>query len=502
MRQKASIFYNAMLLTAVHLLLRLAGTSFQVYLSGRIGAAGIGLLQLTMSVGNFALVAGMAGIRTASMYLTAEELGRRKECHIPSVLSGCIHYSLLISGSVAGVLFLFAPELAPALISEPAVTGSLRLFAGFLPVCCLNGVMTGYFTAAGKIRMLAAVEVLEQLFSMTVTLALLAFYAGTSSAGACESVIAGSGAGACLTLLCLLILRLKEQSTPDKPVTVRKKLLSTAVPLAMADLLKTGISTTEHLMVPRRLSLNPATADPLAAFGLLSGMVFPVLMFPACILFGLADLLIPELARASAEGSRGRVRYLVQRSLKVSILYGLFFGGIMALTAGPLCLKLFGSTEAGLWLARYALMVPMLYCDLTVDAMTKGLGQQKLCVCYNIISSGLDVLLLYFLLPRYGMRGYYLSFLITHGLNFLLSLGTLVRITGIRISGSRCILGGISAFAALVLSSFAPGTAVRLISYPLVLGTVLWSFGILGREDLKWFRGLWSGIRKKDPVTL
>ena len=31
------------------LLLRLVGTSFQVYISGRIGAAGVGLLQLTMS---------------------------------------------------------------------------------------------------------------------------------------------------------------------------------------------------------------------------------------------------------------------------------------------------------------------------------------------------------------------------------------------------------------------------------------------------------------------
>ena len=50
-----TIFRSAIALTMVNLLLRFAGTSFQVYLSGRIGAAGIGLLQLTMSVGSLAI---------------------------------------------------------------------------------------------------------------------------------------------------------------------------------------------------------------------------------------------------------------------------------------------------------------------------------------------------------------------------------------------------------------------------------------------------------------
>ena len=90
-----------MLLTGVNLLLRLVGTGFQVYLSGRIGAAGIGLLQLVMSVNSLALVAGMAGIRTGSMYLSAEELGRKRPQHVTWVLSGCFLYSICFSGIVS-----------------------------------------------------------------------------------------------------------------------------------------------------------------------------------------------------------------------------------------------------------------------------------------------------------------------------------------------------------------------------------------------------------------
>jgi O-antigen/teichoic acid export membrane protein len=42
-KKGSSIVRGTLLLTAANLLLRLAGMAFQVYLSGRIGAAGIGL---------------------------------------------------------------------------------------------------------------------------------------------------------------------------------------------------------------------------------------------------------------------------------------------------------------------------------------------------------------------------------------------------------------------------------------------------------------------------
>ena len=129
MTPKRSMFYSTMLLTAVHLLLRLIGTSFQVYLSGKIGAEGIGLLQLTLSAGTFAMVAGIAGIRTSAMYLTAEELGRKHPENIPWVLSGCIRYALITGGTVALLLTAFAPWIASELIGKETAVHSLRLYA-------------------------------------------------------------------------------------------------------------------------------------------------------------------------------------------------------------------------------------------------------------------------------------------------------------------------------------------------------------------------------------
>ena len=490
MARKLPIFYSALLLTLVNLVLRFAGTSFQVYLSGQIGAAGIGLLQLVMSVNGFAAVAGIAGIRTAAMYLTAEELGKKRPEYVRSVLSGCFLYSILFSGTASAILYFCAPFIAEQWLGNLHTLHALRLFACFLPAICLANVMTGYFTAANRIGTLATVEVLEQILSMVITLVSLKYWAGEDPVRACLSVIFGSCSAACLTFLCLLFLYYMEKLPAGRHLPMAHRLADTALPLALADVTKSGINTAENLMVPKRLTLNRQTADPLAAFGALSGMVFPVLMFPACILFGLAELLIPELARCAAAGSQERISYLVHKSLRIAMLYGILFGGLEFLLADTLCMGLYKNQEAAEYLKLYSLLIPMLYCDAITDAMTKGLGRQKICVRYNILTSALDVLFLWILLPKYGMAGYFVSFTVTHAINFLLSLRLLMKTTKEHIPFHVPMLSAAAALTAIWGAAFFREPVSRGLAYMMLLGSLLCLMGITGKEDLLWLRGL------------
>lgn len=490
MPRKLPIFYSALLLTGVNLLLRMVATSFQVYISGCIGAAGVGLLQLVLSVGALAMTAGMAGIRTATMYLTAEELGKKSPGTVRYVLSGCFLYSIIASAAVAAALYIFAPFLADTWIGNPQTVSAIRLYACFVPVNCLCGVMTGYFTAANRIGTLAAVEVAEQLFSMALTMTVLKLWAGNDPARACESIVFGSGFTGCLTLITLVILRIGEKPPTAPRINPSKRLLNAAVPLALADDLKAGISTLENLMVPKRLALHPGLANPLAAFGAVCGMVFPILMFPAAIIFGLAELLIPELARCAAAGSKTRIRYLVKRSLKAVLIYGCLFCGLEFLLGDALCLQLYKNAEAGKFLKLYALLIPMLYCDAITDAMTKGLGQQKACVRYNIITSAMDVLFLFFLLPKYAMTGYFISFFITHLVNFALSFRRLLKITGPVITPAPVLLCLIATGSSIFIASHLYQPVLRAAGFAVVLFCLLFLMQVLKKEDISWLKGL------------
>ncbi|MBR4972733.1 MAG: polysaccharide biosynthesis C-terminal domain-containing protein [Oscillospiraceae bacterium] len=498
MGRRLPIFYNALMLTGVNLLLRFISTSFQVFLSGRIGAAGIGLLQLVMSVASMTMTAGMAGIRTTAMYLTAEELGKARAQNVTWVLSACFLYSLVFSGGVGALVYGFAPNIAQNWIGDLRTVGAIRLFAAFLPVNCFVGVMVGYFTAAGRIATLAAVEVAEQVCSMAVTTLALLWWAGEHTACACLSVVLGSCLGGVLTLSCLMILRLRERADTGPRISVARRLTETALPLAVADDLKVGINTVENLMVPKRLSLF--TTDALAQFGMVSGMVFPVMMFPAAILYGLADLLIPELARCNAAGSPNRIRYLARRSLRVALLYGIGCGGVLFALSDILCQWLYKNSEAGQYLACYALLVPMLYCDAIIDAMNKGLGLQKICVRVNIFTAALDVLGLYVLLPRFGMWGYFASFFATHLINAGWSLWLLLRKTGLRMPLRVPVLVGLSIAVSVLLAKMLHNPAGKTAVFLLAVYSILWLAGVIYIEDLQWLRNIISLQKKSDNL--
>ena len=488
MRRKLPIFYSALMLTGVNLLLRFAGTAFQVFISSRIGAAGVGLLQLVLSVGGLSMTAGIAGVRTATMYLVAEELGKKRPQNTPWVLSGCLLYSIVCSGAIAALLYYFAPGIASEWVGDARTLGAIRLLAAFLPVSCLCGVFSGYFIAANRVGLLAAVEVAEQLLSMAVTASALVFWAYSDPGKACQAVVLGSSAGAMLTLISLTFLRIKEKPKAGPKVPVARRLMDTALPLALADDLKAGISTLENLMVPKRLALY--TAGSLALFGTVCGMVFPILMFPAAILFGLTELLIPEMARCNAAGSNVRVHYLMHRSLRLALIYGTLCSGILYLTAPELCLSLYKSSEAGTYLRWFAPLTVMLYCDIVTDAMIKGLGQQKVSVRYNIITSAMDVVLLFILLPKFGIKGYFISFLVTHALNFYLSLRRLLKITERKIDLPAAIITMTCAVAGVGICGAVPSPWLRCLAFGAVFFSMLFLIRILGREDLQWLKGL------------
>lgn len=448
------MFYGTLLLTGANLALRLAGMSFQVYLSGRIGAAGVGLLQLVLSVRMLAFTLGSAGARTCALYLSAEALGRRRS--VRPALRGCAGYCLLFALPAAAGLWALAPRIASGWIGDAAAEPALRAFALFLPVGCLNGVMTGLFTAAGRLRTLVAVEFLEQGCAVAVTFALLSRRGGGD--WACLSVALGSSAASAVSLGALWLLRREGSPLGREDRPPWRRVARMGLPVGLADDLRAGLGTVENLIIPRRLALYAGTVNAMADYGVLHGMVFPVLMFPAAILAALADLLVAEFSRCARRPGQVRVRYLARRGLRVAWLFGLGAGGTVFALARPLGELLYHSDAAGACLRLYAPLIPVLYLDIVVDAMCKGLGQQSANARYNLLTNLLDVALLWLLLPRFGMGGYYFSFAASHLTNFALSLRRL---------GRSVELGPLG---------------------PLVRGP--------GRRDLRWLRGLLGGGRR------
>ncbi len=493
MAKRSSILGGALLLTAVNLLLRLISIGFNVFLTDRIGAAGLGLLQLIFTVGMFAMLAGTGGIRVASMCLAAEEFGHRRSGGVRLAMRTCLRWGLIVSSAAGIALFFLSAPIAAVFLRDLRAAPALRVMGLFLPFSCLCGIMTGYFTACSRIRQMVGVEIAERLLSVLLTASMLIFWAKDDLARACCAILLGSGLGSVFDFVLLFFLyRRQTRSDPiaGGRTALRRRLIRLCVPLALNDILRAGLTTAEQLLIPFGLARCGGAERAMADYGTIHAMVFPVLMFPAAVLYAVSDLLVPELSRCRAMGRSLRIIDLTDKCLRMTALFAAATAGFFFLNADALGQAVYGSRDAGYYLRCFAPAVLMLYLDAITDGMLKGLAQQVCCVRYNTVTSLLDVLLLFALLPRWGIGGYLFSFAVTHAINLFLSLRRLLLTSGYQPRFSDFLRPLLCLLCAALPSAALPGAVTRSVVFFLLLGGFFLLFDALSARDRQWLRGI------------
>lgn len=426
------LIVNTALMTSASLLMRCIAMGFQGYLSGRIGAAGIGLYQLVMSVELLASTFAISGIRFAVTRLVSEELGMGRAGGVHGAMVRSALYALIFGSAAMLLLTRFAEPVGFLWIGDARTVLSLRILAFGLPCLALSSVISGYFTACGRIWKPSLVHLIEQC-AVVVFVALFLERAPEGDIElSCAAVCAGVTASDILSLALMLAFylgdRRKYGSRTGESIRLTGRMLSVALPLAVSAYARSALSTLEHLLVPRGFRKSGLSADAaLAGYGVIQGMAMPVLSFPSCLLSSLAENVIPELTGAQVRGEREKIRREVRSLLTMSLLFAIAVAFALFVTSDFIGSALFASSEAGKYIRLLAPLIPAMYVDMVVDGCLKGLGQQVWSMGINILDAGLGVLLVYTLLPIGALDAYIGIIYFNELLNLALSAARLRR---------------------------------------------------------------------------
>ena len=199
--------------------------------------------------------------------------------------------------------------------------------------------------------------------------------------------------------------------------------------------MRSALVTVEHILIPVGLAAVGAGADgALAAYGVLSGMVLPTVLYPTALSAAFSSLLVPEAASLSAGGDRALCRETAERAIRTILAFGVASAGILASAAGGLEDLLFPGTGAGRYIRTLAPVLPVMMLDTVTDGLLKGLGEQLWSMAVNIGDALLSVLLVRLLLPRWGVGGYLFIVIFCEALNCFFSLGQCFFVKEDRIS--------------------------------------------------------------------
>ena len=474
MKRGKLFFCNAVLLVAIGLLTRTVAVSFNAYVSVTLGAEGTGLLTLVMSIYGLAVTVACSGVNLAAVRLTAsaaalgESGGERAigPFRIRSVVRACLVYSAFFGVLAGGLLFTFSRFIGTVLLGDVRTVPSLRVLAVSLVPISLTSALAGYFTGMRKVWKNAAVSVIEQAVKIVLTAGGLYLLAPGGMEYACLAVVGGAAIAEGASLLSSLLFYLPDRwrKVPDGEAEKHPRgyylraVAEAALPVAFGSYARQGLVSAEHLAIPWGLRKSGAGAsDALASYGVLHGMVFPLILYPSAILGSVSGLLIPEMASSKATGETLRIRRIAASVFRLALLYSIGAAAIFSGFAYSLGEGIYRSAPAGGYIARLAPLIPIMYLDSAVDAMLKGLGEQVHCMKINLLDAAVSLCLVVLLVPRLGITGYLVTVYVCEIMNGALSIARLLRVSGLRVRVGDWIVRPI---AASVLSV----AAVRLLS--------------------------------------
>ena len=383
---------QTMFLSASHFIVRVIGFFNRIWLSRALGAQAMGLVELTHSAQMLLITPVVSGLPAAVSRMCAKSQPARQV----RVLRCGISLALLTGVPVAVLAFAFRTHLA-LWLGDLRTLPALLIYLPCIPVLGVSCALNGYYYGKGKPVPPALSELLEQIVRLFLCIRLVFALRGwpTMLRAAIPAAASLLGETASLVLMLLIAARaILFAPGEGSRRAVYREMLSLALPLTGMKLVSSLMRTVQSALIPARLQISGLPAsEALSRFGMLSGMLMPVLMLPSFITCSLCMVAAPELTRRQANGTPQRS--LVRRILGGTLLVGLCAMVGVWLFAPLIADTLYRQAELLPLLRRCCVLVPVMALSQVVSGLMNGLGLQGTSLRIALFANLLSVLLMY-----------------------------------------------------------------------------------------------------------
>ncbi|HIZ56426.1 MAG TPA: polysaccharide biosynthesis protein [Firmicutes bacterium] len=504
--KQQNVLTGAIILTVNSFIIRIIGFVFRIYLSGTVGAEGMGIYQLVLSLYMLVANLGTAGISIAVSRLVAEQLAVGHSSDARHTIRSAVVLSLLISCTAGIILWIFAEPLALYVLKDTRTLLSLRILAPSIPFMAVASCYKGYFFAVRDTLRPAASQLVEQLVKMACIIGCMGYCLPKGLAVTCAGIVFGMTVSEVVSLLFVFILyRTGKRPVRDGVVYDRhisRKILAISVPLALSAVLTSSLRLMENVLIVdgfRKFGVDESVAT--GAYGMLKGMAMPLLFFPSSILSALAVTLIPDVSAARARGDDAAVSRTVSTVLQVTTLLSIPVVGIFLVFPMELGTVIYQDAQVGQMLRALSFICPFMYIEMVIGGILNALDEQVSTMAYNVTDSVLRIALIWILVPRAGMEGFLFIIILSNLFTAVLKLRRLLKITRVSFKFRNWMLYPVMAAAAGSLTArlccqkmtgFIPLPLNLILGCCLIIGVYfifLLVLGCVGKNEIDWVLG-------------
>lgn len=438
MRQKSKLFLiNGAILTSTSLLMKFAALIFNIYISNQIGSEAVGVFSLVMAVYLFFITVATSGLNIAVTVIVSEKFALNKNQQAIKAIRTCIFFSLLLGIAAGGLILLFSNFITSKCLHNMVSSRPLFYIAIGLPFIAMSSCINSYFTTIRKAYKNAISQVFEFTIKIFATIILLKINISNGVEAICISliwadVISEICSFTLIFILYIIDIKLKKLEY-IRSFGQRINILKIAFPVAVTSYIRSGLSTLKQLIIPTQLEKSGISCSrALSQYGMINGMVLPVITFPTVFTDSYSMLLIPEFSTYVAQKNYKAINYIANKIFKITCAFTMCICSIFFIFSNDLGLAIYNNIEIGYYFKIFTPFIFFMYMDHIIDCILKGLNKQFGVMCCNILDLSITTCFIYFLLPVLGIKGYVLSIFFSEVLNFSISLFQLFKYSGIK----------------------------------------------------------------------
>lgn len=417
--------------------MRFAALVFNVYISNQIGSEAVGVFSLVMAVYMFFITVATSGLNIAVTVIVSEKFAVNKDKIAIKAIRTCIFFSLLLGIAAGGLILLFSEFITNKCLHNMVSSKPLFYIAIGLPFIAMSSCINSYFTSVRKAYKNAITQVFEFTIKMIATVILLKINISKGVEYICialimADVISEICSFTLIFILYIIDIKLKKLSNV-RSFGQRINILKIAFPVAVTSYIRSGLSTLKQLIIPTQLEKSGLSCNnALSKYGIINGMVMPVVTFPTVLINSYSMLLIPEFSTYVAQKNYNAINYISNKIFKFTCSFSVCVCSIFLFFSNELGLVIYNNLETGYYFKILSPLIFFMYMDNIIDCILKGLNKQFGVMCCNILDLSVTTCFIYFLLPVYGINGYIVSIFISELLNFSVSYFQMIKYSKIK----------------------------------------------------------------------
>lgn len=420
---KQNIYKSAAIVTIFSTIEKLMSFFYRVVLSRVIGAEGIGIYQICLSVFAVFLTAASSGIPiTVSRLIAKSNTVNDIKGKNAAVTAGVVG-TLIFTVPMAVILFFGRNALSFLFTDDRCMSIFIILLPGLI-LTSVYAVMRGSFWGNKQFIPYSVIELLEDAV-MVILGCILVYNVADPVLGARRATIAVAVSYA-FSFCVSLFWYFRKGGRFVNPKRQLKPLFSSSMPITAmrtsTSLLNSAVAVLLPLLLMKAYGLN--NSEAISLYGVAIGMSLPILFIPSSLIGSISVVVAPELSENFYRKKTEQVKFDVEKSIKAAVFIATLLVPILFVLGDEIGEFLYSNQLSGEIVQRCSfILIPMCICMITTTILN-SMNREKRTLIHFLIGAVLMILSIVFLTKYVGVYSYMIglaaSYVVTCILNLIL----------------------------------------------------------------------------------